>query len=434
MKNPFVRIADAGAVLLFASLATAFAHTNQPASLSTTTQSWKPSWLTEVSLGFREGFDNNVYRSGCDEKYYPGAYRSPIPGSVTALPNQGSFFDIFTPRVAVDLAKLLGDDSILQTMAFSYAPDFVNYYDAASESYVAHRLASTIVAKYDDLTFQLDEGFTIIDGSKYGPTYPGKYYSTPGQGVLRERRDQDQDRTTATLTYDQPTWFFRPVVSVLDDNLKTAQTNVAVAAHAGYLNYVDRADYNVGADVGYKVATNFALTLGYRVGYQYQEKEPHSVDALGQSAASQYQRMLFGFEGRPVSWLKVKVQAGPDFRDYNANAPVRDRNPVVFYGDGSLTADLSKDDSISASAKRWRYASSTGMLPYDAYGFDLTYKHQFNKQWSAKLGCNAQSVDYSCGEVWSGGTSQSCHGAHVLQERLAIYVLGRRAVLGQRQS
>jgi opacity protein-like surface antigen len=415
MQIRLVRSVSAATAGLFVSLTTAaWAQTNQPASLPAggavlRTETHAPillppksKWLTELSLGFREGFDNKVYASGVDWKYYPSSYQGPYPGSVTAEKNRGSFFETISPRVAVDPAKLLGDDSIWKQLAFSYAPDFVFYNDAPSESYSAHRLASTIAAKCDNVSYLLDEGCTYIDGDKFGPTYPGKYYSVPGQGILRERRKQWQDRTAASLTYDQESWFLRPTFSLLDYDLKTDQLNVP-AKDAGYLNYVDRYDVNGGADVGYQVMKDFAVTMGYRAGYQYQQKLPLAVDPYGQSASSDYQRLLLGIEGKPLNWLTVKFQAGPDFRDYNAAAPVRDRNPVTFYGEGSLTAKASVDDTISFNYRQWRWVSSTGCSPDNESSYDLGYKHRFADQWSGKLGVRAQSADYSCGESWTSG-------------------------------
>ena len=403
MRIEFLHVISRMTALLLVSLATALAQSPQPATPAPVS-TWRPAWLTEVSLGFREGYDNNVFLSGLEPRNYPTGYLGPIPGSVLAARNQGSFFETISPKVAMDLAKLLDPDCVLKTLAFSYAPDFVFYNNAPSESYIAHRIGSTLAAKCDDLSFQLDEAFTYIDGDKYGMTYPGKYFSAYGYAGPRERREQWQDRTTATLTYDQKDWFLRPTGTLLDYDLKTKQLLVPSPDNYGYMNFVDRYDISGGADVGYKLTKDFALTLGYRAGHQYQQKLPVAIDPLQQTSSSDYQRLLGGFEGTPVSWLKIKLQAGPDFRDYNAHAPVRDSNPIVFYGEGSLTATATKDDTITASWRHNRWVGSTGMLPADENVYDLSYKHQINSQWSTKLGVRAQSSDYSCGEAWSAGS------------------------------
>ena len=398
MKQTFIARAGAWATLLVTTATSALAQTN-PAPVATP---WKPAWLTEASITFREGYDNNLFGSGLRPMYYPGSFTGPYAGSVLAEKDHGSFFEMYSPKVAFDLAKLVDQESALKAFALSYAPEFYTYNSAPSESYIAHRIGSTIATKCDNISFQLDESFVYIDGDKYGPTYPGKYYSAYGYAPARERREQWQDRTTVAVTYDQPQWFLRTTASLLDYNLKTDQMAVPTA-NAAYMNFVDRYDVNGGADVGYKVMTNFAFTLGYRAGHQYQQKLPVAVDPFGQTSSSDYQRLLFGFEGTPTDWLKVKLQAGPDFRNYGAKAPVRDSNPVCFYGEGSLTAAASKDDSFAFGYRHGRWVGSTGMLPADENIYDLVYKHQFDNQWSAKLGGRVQSSDYSCGEAWSAG-------------------------------
>lgn len=428
MKTRFAVNAGAAATLLFASLTNAFAQATPSAALATATP-WKPVWLTEVSLGYRQGYDNNVFLSGVDPVFYPLTYLGPCVGSVTARRDHGSFFETISPKVAIDLAKLLGKDSILKTLSFGYAPDFVFYNDTPSENYIAHRLTSTIAAKCNDLSFQLDEAFTYIDGDKYGPTYPGSYYSVYGYAPLRERREQWQDRTTLTLTYDRPDWFFRPTGALLYYDLKTKQLAVPTA-NAGYMNFVDRYDINGGADFGYKIATNFALTVGYRIGHQYQQRLPAALDtgfspaACGQSASSDYQRLLLGFEGSPSSWLTVKVQAGPDFRDYNANAPVRDTTPVAFYGEGSLTAKASKDDTLAFSCRRWRWVGSTGRAPSDESSIEFGYKHQFDSQWSTKLGFRANAADYSGGVSWKTTPSPATAPTNLRNDWLYVISAG----------
>ena len=178
--------------------------------------------------------------------------------------------------------------------------------------------------------------------------------------------------------------------------------------NVGYQNYVDRSDFNGGADLGYKVDKDFAFVVGYRAGQQYQERLSHAIDKYGQTSDNDYQRLLFGFEGKPLSWLTAKFLAGPDFRSYDSSAPVREDHQVRYYGEGSLTAQATKDDTIGLNYKQWQWVSSTGKNPYDDNTFGLTYKHQYNSQWSSTLGACAQSSDYTCGEtLGSAGTAGS---------------------------
>ena len=361
----------------------------------------KPAWLTELSVGVRESHDDNVYLGGADKEFLPATYKVP-DGSVAAVEGHGSFFTTISPKIGVDFAKLLDANSALQTLSLSYAPDIVRYGDASTENYTAHRLGAAVKGNADALSFKLDEGFTYIDGSDLGPTYPGSLLSAYGTGYLRERRKQWQDRTTFTLQYDQEAWFLRPTASLLDYNLLTKQ----LAGITGYQNYADRYDANGGADLGYKVDKDLAVTLGYRYGHQYQEKYSAEIDSFGQTSSSDYQRLLLGFEGKTFSWLDAKVQAGPDFRQYTDAAPVNDRNPTKFYGEATLAATPSKSDTITFNYRQWQWVSSTGKVPYYDSNFDLGYKRKLTDQLSGNLGARLQSSDYNSGDSYSGTTAK----------------------------
>jgi len=368
-----------------------------PTKASATDGAWKkPAWLTELSLGIREGYDNNVYLSSIEPAYATPGYQNNIPpGGVAALKNHGSWFTTVSPKVGFDFAPLIGDKSSpLQALTLGYAPDFVAYHDAKSESYDIHRLTAGVKVKDDNVSFNLDEAFTYIDGSQYGPSYPGSL-NAYGTGNLRERREQVQNRTGTTLQYDQDTWFVRAVGSWLEYDLLTKQLSPTI--YPGYQNYPDRYDLNGGADVGYKVVKDFAFTAGYRYGHQYQEKLGANIDPVGLSSSSDYQRFLLGFEGKPLSWLKVKYQGGPDVRSYAASAPVADRSVVDYYGEGSLEATLSPKDLLTFKYKQWEWVSSTGKVPYYDSGFILNYTRKLTDQLTLTLGAQAINSDYNSG-------------------------------------
>ena len=110
--------------------------------------------------------------------------------------------------------------------------------------------------------------------------------------------------------------------------------NAAGKGYVGYQNYVDRSDVNGGLDLGYKVVTNVAVTLGYRYGSQFQQQFPTTITTDSHYSSSTYQRVLLGVEGKLCSWLDVKLAGGPDFRDYNPNTPVTDLHPTKYYRGG----------------------------------------------------------------------------------------------------
>src|ERR1039458_9257838 len=154
----------------------------------------KPSWLTDLSLGVKESYDDNV-----------------LEVSGNWIKPQSSWISSVSPKIGFNFAPLLGDQKILQTLSLSYAPDFFIYHDAPAESYDAHRVGSTIRGENGPFSFKLDNAFLYNDGNNVSPLYALNQLSGPlanqndkfrsffAQGASRERRDQIQDRTAASL-------------------------------------------------------------------------------------------------------------------------------------------------------------------------------------------------------------------------------------------
>jgi hypothetical protein len=353
----------------------------------------KPAWLTDLSVGVRQSYDDNVFLSGADAKYLPASYTVP-PGSVAALKDVSSWVTTVSPKVAVNLAPLLGGQN-LQLLSFGYAPDFAHYYDTPSENNNAHRFGTAIKGRAGAFSLALENNLTYVDGDSVAPTYPGGLLSAIGIAPPRERREQIQDRSTVTLRYDGDCWFIRPTASLLYYDMMTDLINVT-----GYQNYCDRYDVNGGADFGYKITPQMAATLGYRYGYQYQEQ----FSFTPYSSPSHYQRLLAGFEGTPWKWLEVRLLAGPDFRDYAGDTsthitPVNDRTPVKYYGEAAIAAKLTSKDTLTFKCKQFQWVSSLGKVPYYDRLFDLVYHRAVTTRLSVDLGGRAWSADYSSGNL-----------------------------------
>jgi hypothetical protein len=353
----------------------------------------KPAWLTDLSVGVRQSYDDNVFLAGADSKYLPPAYTVP-PGSAVALRDISSWVTTVSPKVAVNLAPLLGAQN-LESLSFSYAPDFAEYYDTPSEDNSAHRFGTAIKARAESFSLAVENNFTCVDGDSIAPTYPGALLSAIGIAAPRERREQIQDHATVALRYDGDSWFIRPTASLLYYDMMTELIDVP-----GYQDYCDRYDVNGGADFGYKLSPQTAVTLGYRYGYQYQEQFSFSP----YSSPSDYQRLLVGFEGKPWKWLEVKFLAGPDFRDYPGDTPthstpVADKTPVKYYGEASVTAKLSSKDALTFRSKQFQWVSSLGKVPYYDSLFDLAYRRAVTTRLNVDLGGRVWSADYNSGDL-----------------------------------
>lgn len=355
----------------------------------------RPGWLTELSLGVKEGYDNNVFLSGA-------SVANTVPaGYVAAVKDRSSWVTTVSPKVDVNFAPLLGDQKTLQILSLAYAPDFATYHDQDSESYNAQRFSAALKARTDAVSVSADNSFTFVDGNEMGPVYPGAFYSAFATVAARERREQIQDRANFALQFNCGQWFLRPCATLLYYDLLTDKLDPALpSTPTGYQNYTDRYDVNGGGDAGYKITSQLAVTLGYRYGHQ--QEEQYSFTPY--SSPSDYQRVLLGLEGSPWKWLDVKMQGGPDFRAYEGDSathttPVNDLHPVKYYGEALLTAKLTAADTLAFKYKQWQWLSSTGKVPYFDSTYDLSYHRKLTSKLGLDLGARLLSWDYTSGNL-----------------------------------
>jgi hypothetical protein len=351
----------------------------------------RPAWLSEASLGIKETYDNNIFESGAT---VPLHYAVPA-GSVAALKDVSSWITTVSPKVEINFAPLLGDQKIFKTLSLGYAPDFSIYHDKDSESYNAQKFLTAVKAGTESISLAADNSFTYVDGSEFGPVYPGSLLSAFATVNDRERREQVLDKANVAVQFNHGGWFFRPVATLLYQDMLTAKLDVP-----GYQNYVDRYDVNGGAELGYKFISSLAATIGYRYGHQQEEQFSFSP----YSSPSDYQRVLLGLEGKPWQWLEVKLQGGPDFRSYAGNSPthttpVNDRHPVKYYGEALIVARITAADTLTFKYKQWQWLSTLGKVPYFDSTYDLSYHRKLTSKLGFDLGGRILNWDYTSGNL-----------------------------------
>ena len=329
----------------------------------------------ELSLAVHESNDSNVFAQNAGK-----------------LANKPSWLTTLSPKLGLDFAPLIGSPDLFQVASLEYAPDFVFYHNTPDQTYSAHRLVTGLKGKDDAFSYNLDNAFTFIDGKDLAPLFP-QGVSAFGSAVARDRLRQIQERSNISLRYDVESVFLRPTASLLYYNSQT-QLHDPVGSFAGYQNYPDRYDVNGGADLGYKIDSANAVTLGYRYGHQEQQILPW--DAHKTTASNDYQRLLAGFEGKPVKWLTLQFQAGPDFRNYGAATPIPadDKNPVKLYAEGTALAELTSADTLALKYKRWNWVSCLGKVPYTDSFCDLSYRHKITSKLSLQAGARAANANY----------------------------------------
>lgn len=422
MKNktsPFTKIKNAGIScgLLTATAVAASAHADPSATNSTVTATavtaapatnsvaavppptpmWqKPAWLTDLSAGTRETYDNNV-----------------LLVSGNGMGPQYSWITTVSAKVGLNFAPLLGDQHILKTFTLVYSPDFNFYNQAPQETYNAQRFGDSIKASAGNLAFSLDNAFLYNDGSRVAPIYAesqaaggntdDRYRNFFAQAVPRERRRQIQDRGTVAIQYNVNNFFVRPTASTIYYNLDTIFHNAGVAPYIGYQNWPDRYDANGGADAGYQLTPGLAVTAGYRYGHQYQMQFPEDITPTDRHfSSSDYQRALIGLEGNLASWLTAKISAGPDFRDYNSMAPVSDYHPIYPFAEATVTANLSANQTLAFYTKEWEWVASTGLVPYYDSLYSLNYHWNATRHWGFDLGGKLMHANFAGGDDFAG--------------------------------
>lgn len=346
----------------------------------------KPAWLTELSVTTKEIYDSNVFGADVNRA-----------ATFPKIANVSSWMTSVTPKVSINFAPLLDQDKgdkTVETFALSYAPEVVRYYDAATENYEAHRIGTQLKGTVDSFSYNLDNAVTVIDGNRNSPQY--NTVSAYGSAIARERRDQMQERGKLVLRNDWENWFVRGVATTAYYDLNSlTYDNSATSAHPGWQNWVDRYDVNGGMDIGYKITKDFAATLGYRHGYQYQQNFNWSAGAPANS--NSYDRALVGVEGKPTKWLKIEVQGGPSFHSYDQNitAAGHANDITQFFCEGAATAQITADDSILLNIKQWQWVSSTGVSSYEDKTYGVAYKRQWFKQFSSTVGMTILDSHYN---------------------------------------
>jgi hypothetical protein len=328
----------------------------------------KPAWLTDLSLTVKEGYDDNIYASG-----------------IAPLQKHSSFFTGVSPKMSLNLAPVInGSPTVtdgLDTLSIGYTGDYTWYATGGNEDNQIHNVPTAIKGKYEAFSYNLENSFRYVDGNRMGIAYPdgNSAYAT---AILRERREQIQDRTKAVFRYDFEKFFIRPTASFLYYDLMTYQFGPVPADKKGYQNYVDRYDVNGGLDFGYKINNNLAATIGYRRGAQYQDK----VLATDLDASNDYNRVLFGLEGKPFKWMKFEASLGPDFHDYTANSGFSDTDLTRLYADIGMVFDISSKDALSLKYKRWQWVSSTGKAAYEDSALEVNYKRKLLQKLGVEVG------------------------------------------------
>lgn len=325
------------------------------------------TWSFSGSAAIKETFDSNVFLQ-----------------SQTDQANRSSFVTSVLPSAAFRWKP-----ASLFDLALTYSPEAHIFHSEGSEDFFLHRTTISLGGKQDSTAYDITGSVVKIDGNSLGPTWTGEGGApATGAPTVRDRRDAAVYRTGVKVTQSFGDWFIRPAATIYVHDFQMEYRTTA-----GYQNFADRNEFTFGADVGHHFnSKSYALFSGYRYGIQDQDAflgNPVNYD-------STFHRVLFGVEGKPLSWLKISVSMGPEFREFDGTVQpgFGGLQRWNYYVDGSLTATLSGSDTITFSAKRFEQPGSSGRATYQDGTYDLTFRHKFDDHWTAGFGCRGYNAEF----------------------------------------
>ncbi len=330
----------------------------------------------KAELSVRETFDSNVYLQDVE----------PAPGVTNAVrPFQESLVTSVTPRLALDWRPMTEF-----ALAAFYAPEVVTFHNEPHESHVAHRSGLNFSGKVAIVQWEQFNTLTIIDGNEVGLTFGGPGGAPAIGGIpIRDRRPAIVYRNGFRAYHPHGNWFFRPVAwSYVHD----FQTELRPRSqYPFYQNYVDRNDFTIGLDVGYKAFKEAYLIAGYRFGFQ--DEPPLPGENIHYS--NDYHRFVLGFEGKVTSWLKIVGVVGGDWRDFAHHTPVgfADHQTRLYY-DASIVITPGKQDTFTVVLRQFEQPAFGSPSVYEDITWDFTWKHQFDAEWGFSGGFRAYGGDW----------------------------------------
>lgn len=273
-----------------------------------------------------------------------------------------------SPRLALDLG---------------YAPERIHYRHYASENHTDHRFSLAATGRTADGHWLCDTkaAWLVTEGSEETPTF-NRLGGSPALGgePVRSRRSQDVLKASGRLTRTLDHGFVRGAFALVRQDFHTVES-----ATPGCANYVDRGEWSVGPEAGWKLRPSLTLLSAVRAGRQTQ------ADLLGisENYSNTITRWLVGAEATVSPSLKFNFLAGPDVRRFNRTVRAGfDRHVTTTYFEASSTWSPTRIDTVTLTGKQYLWFSGGGRGAYIDVVADLAWKHTFTAQWDFAASAN----------------------------------------------
>ena len=326
-----------------------------------------PAVVTAFSM--RESYDDNIYLQD-DVPLAAGQTRASLPANAGAI--------VTAAGASVSLGWQSGP--ALQ-VELAYAPEVFRFSRFTTENHTDHRFTASAGGTEGDWRYEAKASWLGTVGSRESPVFNRLGGSPPvGGEPVRARRSQDITKVNGRLTRVFPHGFVRGVLALNNQDFHTRERTTY-----GCANYVDRAEWAAGPELGGELRTGFFAVAAIRAGRQQQ------ANLLGVSLnyTNTLTRWLAGAEGQLARHWKLSVLAGPDVRTFGpAVRSGFDRHQTTTYWEGNATWTPTDSDTLTLSGRRCLWLPSGGRNVYVDLLYDLSWKHRFSPEWSAGTGLN----------------------------------------------
>ena len=148
-----------------------------------------PAWLTEASVSVKQGYDSSIYGVANNLAGHP------------PIADVSSWFTALGLDLAADLLAGPGArGGPLETLTVAYSAAYTQYAAAAREDNLRSTLAVKAEGEEGPWSFSVDNSLIYVDGSREDAFF--NLYDNLGYAVVRERRNQVQERNASFLRYD----------------------------------------------------------------------------------------------------------------------------------------------------------------------------------------------------------------------------------------
>ncbi len=308
-----------------------------------------------VSAGAESGYDSNVYRVDVGDLGKRGSWTLGLQPSVEWRP--------------------------VERLSLAYAGEAAFFLDESGEDHARH----TVTLRYAESgRFLFQSATTRVQGPRDAVAFVDgrNAWSTT---LVRERRDQWQNRTRVQGTVRHGEWFARPSASLVYFDLDS-RVRPGVP---GYDNWINRYDLQGGVDLGRDLEAG-EVYIGWRRGRQHQGDQ----GARPTTRSNNYHRVFLGFSGKPTDALTLDAEVGPSFHRYGDPASVGPSSIDAWFVNARARLRVSAHDTLSANASMSKAVASTGRLSSEVRSFGMEYARELGDGSQMRIHAGARGLVY----------------------------------------